>query len=52
MTAKASQQILSESIDFAIMEKSKNVKVVKGLFEWSDLGSFEALYEYFLEKGM
>lgn len=52
LDAQASEQIPSESIDFAIMEKSKNVKVVKGLFEWSDLGSFEALYEYFLEKGM
>ena len=33
------------SIDYAIMEKAKNVFVVLGDFGWSDLGSWDALYE-------
>ncbi|RAR47230.1 mannose-1-phosphate guanylyltransferase [Flavobacterium lacus] len=51
LDAAASQQIPSESIDYAIMEKSKKIKIVRGLFQWSDLGSFEALYDYFSVKG-
>lgn len=47
-----SNEIPSESIDYAVMEKSERIKVVKGTFEWSDLGSFEALYDYFATKGM
>lgn len=46
-----SEKIPSESIDYAVLEQSKKIKVVKGLFNWSDLGSFEALYEYFRSKG-
>ena len=37
--------IPEDSIDYAVMEKSKKVKVVKSNFEWSDLGSFDALYK-------
>ncbi|NMM48841.1 mannose-1-phosphate guanylyltransferase [Marinigracilibium pacificum] len=33
------------SIDYAIMEKSENVFVVKGDFRWSDLGSWNAIHE-------
>lgn len=33
------------SIDYAVMEKSKKVKVVPSPFKWSDLGSFDALFE-------
>ncbi|QCK16451.1 mannose-1-phosphate guanylyltransferase [Mangrovivirga cuniculi] len=33
------------SIDYAIMEKSENVYVVKGDFRWSDLGSWNAIHE-------
>jgi mannose-1-phosphate guanylyltransferase len=47
----ASEKIPSESIDYAVMEQSQKIKVVKGTFDWSDLGSFEALYEYFALKG-
>lgn len=36
--------IPSDSIDFALMEKSKNVKVIPSDIGWSDMGSFEALY--------
>jgi mannose-1-phosphate guanylyltransferase len=35
----------SISIDFAVMEKAKNVYVVLGNFGWSDLGSWDALHE-------
>ena len=37
--------IRSESIDYAVMEKSSKVKVVKSDIGWSDLGSFDSLYE-------
>lgn len=37
--------IRSESIDYAVMEKSSQVKVVKSDIGWSDLGSFDSLYE-------
>lgn len=33
----------SISIDYALMEKSQNVATIRGDFEWSDVGSFEAL---------
>ena len=37
--------IPENSIDYAVMEKSQKVKVVTADFGWSDLGSFDALYE-------
>ncbi len=39
------KSIRSESIDYAVMEKSQIVKVVSADIGWSDLGSFDALYE-------
>ncbi|OKP87116.1 mannose-1-phosphate guanylyltransferase/mannose-6-phosphate isomerase [Paenibacillus sp. P3E] len=36
--------IPSDSIDFALMEKSENVKMIPSDIGWSDMGSFEALY--------
>ena len=39
--------IPDDSIDYAIMEKSDNIRVVEGNFKWSDLGSFDALDEVF-----
>lgn len=33
----------SISIDYALMEKTKNVATIRGNFGWSDVGSFEAL---------
>jgi len=39
------QNIPEDSIDYAVMEKSKKVKVVPSNINWSDLGSFDALYE-------
>jgi mannose-1-phosphate guanylyltransferase len=41
--------IPSDSIDYAVMEKSTRVKVVPSDIDWSDLGSFDALYDE-LEK--
>ncbi|MEL6561724.1 MAG: sugar phosphate nucleotidyltransferase, partial [Bacteroidota bacterium] len=38
-------QCKSISIDYGIMEKSKNVYVVLGDFGWSDLGSWDSLHE-------
>lgn len=39
------KSIRSESIDYAVMEKSKRVNVVPADIGWSDLGSFDSLYE-------
>ncbi len=36
-------QIPKDSIDYAVMEKSKNVAVVPSKFDWNDLGSWDAL---------
>lgn len=36
-------QLDAISIDYALMEKASNVAVVKAGFEWSDVGSWEAL---------
>ncbi|HKR65739.1 MAG TPA: mannose-1-phosphate guanylyltransferase [Thermoanaerobaculia bacterium] len=33
----------SISIDYALMEKADNVATIRGDFDWSDVGSFEAL---------
>lgn len=39
--------IPSNSIDYAVMEKSKLVKVVPSDIGWSDLGTFDSLYNEF-----
>ena len=36
-------QIPSDSIDYAVMEKSENILVVPAEFDWNDLGSWTAL---------
>jgi mannose-1-phosphate guanylyltransferase / mannose-6-phosphate isomerase len=33
------------SIDYAVMRKSRNVAVVPGRFRWSDIGSWDAIWE-------
>jgi len=48
---KTSLQIPAISVDYAVMEKSDKIKVVKADFEWSDMGSFEAVYDYLKEQG-
>lgn len=39
------KSIRSESIDYAVMEKSQLVKVIPSDIGWSDLGSFDSLYD-------
>jgi len=46
-----SLQIPSISVDYAVMERSNNIKVVPSHFEWSDLGSFESVYDYLAAQG-
>ncbi|MBB4802517.1 mannose-1-phosphate guanylyltransferase [Flavobacterium nitrogenifigens] len=46
-----SLNIPSISIDYAVMERSESIKVVPAQFEWSDLGSFESVYDYLVDKG-
>lgn len=38
-------QLKSISIDYGIMEKSKKVFLTKGIFDWSDVGSWETVYD-------
>ncbi|WP_026706982.1 mannose-1-phosphate guanylyltransferase [Flavobacterium frigidarium] len=47
----ASMEIPSISVDYAVMEKSKKIKVVSSKFLWSDLGSFESVYDYLVSTG-
>lgn len=37
--------IPEDSIDYAVMEKSQKIKVVATNMHWSDLGSFDSLYD-------
>ena len=46
-----SMEIPSISVDYAVMERSKKIKVVSSKFKWSDLGSFESVYDYLISKG-
>ena len=39
------ESIEGESIDYALLEKSKNVAVLPVEMEWSDLGSWESLFK-------
>ncbi len=42
---KDMEAIPEDSIDYAVMEKSDKVKVVPSNIAWSDVGSFDALFE-------
>ncbi|MBR4826744.1 MAG: mannose-1-phosphate guanylyltransferase [Bacteroidales bacterium] len=35
------------SIDYAVMEQSERVIAIPAFFDWTDLGSWESIYEYF-----
>lgn len=48
-TGEIYEKIPKDSIDYAIMEKSKEVMTVPAEFDWNDLGSWDAL-ETVLEK--
>ena len=39
------EAIPEDSIDYAVMEKSDKVKVIPSSIAWSDVGSFDALFE-------
>lgn len=44
------RQVESISIDYGILEKASNVFLVQGDFVWNDLGSWEEVYKYDLNK--
>lgn len=46
-----SLKIPSISVDYAVMERTKKLQAVIGEFRWSDMGSFESVYEYLISKG-
>lgn len=48
---KESMAIPSISVDYAVMEKTDRLKVVRSNFKWSDMGSFDSLYNYLRENG-
>ena len=39
------ESIKSESVDYALLEKSKKVSVIPVEMQWSDLGSWESIYK-------
>lgn len=43
---RAYDEIPEISVDYGILEKSKRVAIVPISVEWSDVGSFDAIYEY------
>jgi mannose-1-phosphate guanylyltransferase len=46
-----SMQIPSISVDYAVMERTAKIKTVISHFNWSDMGSFESIYEYLEKEG-
>ncbi|MDV7187804.1 sugar phosphate nucleotidyltransferase [Lutibacter sp. TH_r2] len=46
---EAMQQIPADSIDYAVLEKSDLIKTIASKFYWTDLGSFDAIVNYFDE---
>lgn len=50
LPVRETMDIPSISVDFAVMEHSSKIKVVRFDFDWSDLGSFEALWDYLDNK--
>lgn len=40
-------KIPEDSIDYAVLEKSRKIKVVKSKIEWNDVGNFDALDKFF-----
>src|SRR5690606_14712705 len=51
LDVELSRKIPSKSVDYAIMERSDSIKVVPSFFQWSDMGSFDSLYDYLVAKG-
>ncbi|MBA6156280.1 NTP transferase domain-containing protein [Tenacibaculum sp. S7007] len=42
-------KIPSDSIDYTILEKSDKIKIISSNFYWTDLGTFDAIVDYFEE---
>ncbi|UCS93988.1 mannose-1-phosphate guanylyltransferase [Echinicola marina] len=51
MNRELSEMIPAKSVDYAVMEKDEHIKVVHAGFQWSDMGSFEAVYDYLKTQG-
>ena len=45
-------KIKSLSIDYSILEKAQNTYVIKSDFQWSDLGTWESLFETLSKKNL
>jgi mannose-1-phosphate guanylyltransferase len=45
VTETCMNEIPSDSIDYAVMEKSDNVYVIPSEIGWTDLGSFDSIYD-------
>lgn len=48
---KETLNIPSVSIDYAVMERSAKIRVVQSKFGWSDLGSFESIWDHWENQG-
>jgi mannose-1-phosphate guanylyltransferase len=46
-----SLKIPSISVDYAVMERTEKIRMVPSDFEWSDMGSFESIYDYLDSHG-
>ncbi len=46
-----SLEIPSISVDYAVMERTSKIKVVPSGFGWSDMGSFESIFDYLIAQG-
>lgn len=46
-----SNQIPSISVDYAVMERTEKIRMVPSAFDWSDMGSFESIYDHFAATG-
>lgn len=51
LSEELSLKIPSKSIDYAVMERSERIKVLPSNFIWSDMGSYDSLYDYLKVKG-
>lgn len=51
LSLELSLEIPSISVDYAVMERTKKLQAVIGLFKWSDMGSFESVYDYLIKNG-
>lgn len=51
LSEELSAKIPSKSIDYAVMERSERIKVIPSNFIWSDMGSYDSLYDYLKGKG-